>query len=60
MNQPNDPLVRLARVEQTTQNLINNINNLLSENSRLKARVKTLEVECGLVADDSGEDDLEG
>lgn len=61
MNRPapsNDPMVRLQRVEQGQQNLIDAINNLLRENARLKSRVKTLEVECGLA--DGSEGDIDG
>jgi len=60
MNQPRDPMQRLAKVEQSIQYLINSLNTFLSENSRLKSRVRMLEVECGLVEEAGGEaeDDL--
>lgn len=61
MNRPSpstDPLLRLQRVEAAQQNLIDAINNILRENARLKSRVKTLEIECGLF--DGSEGDFDG
>lgn len=60
MNQPKDPMQRLAAVERSVQNLINSLNTALSETARLKARVRTLEIECGLAeeAGDAEDSDL--
>lgn len=53
---PQDPLVRLANAEKSISNLTTNIRNLLNENAKLKQRVYTLEVECGLRLEGESED----
>lgn len=55
--QPIDPMLRLARVENAVAHLQNENSILKNEITGLKARLRTLEIECGLAGE--SQDDIE-
>lgn len=55
-----DPISRLADAERLIQALTQKCNALVQENSSIKARIKAVEVECGMYTDGSDDDGGEG